>query len=86
MEIDYQNEDLDCSCDSLWDEITEESSPNSIKKYLSPGIQKGNVLLNNKGKIKDIQNFKFELEEYSKNQEIFKSAWIPVSFEVDKYS
>ena len=80
MDIHLEKVNLNDSYDLNWDDVTDESSPNSIKKYRGIGIQKENVLLNNKGKIKDLQSFKFELLEFGKSQDIYRSMWIPVRF------
>ena len=81
MEFKRQTEDLDSSFDSLSDEISDEWSPNSILDYSTVGSQEGNVLLNNKGKIRDLRNFKLELVEIFSKHELTKNALTPVSFE-----
>lgn len=45
------------------DAVTEESSPNSISKYSNSVPEKSNILICNKGKVKDEQEFKKELVE-----------------------
>ena len=80
MDIHLEKVYLNDSYDSNWDEFTDESSPNSIQKYRGIGTQNGNVLLNNKGKIKDLKSFKSELLEFGKSQDIYRSVWIPVRF------
>ena len=84
MEIRDHKVDLDWSFDSFWDEITDEWSPNSIKDYTTFCSQDGNVLVSNKGKIKDIYSFKFELLEWFRKHELVNSVWTPVSFILNK--
>lgn len=56
----------DTDIESDLDEITQESSPNSVQAYSNFGSQKDNVLVCNKGQVKNISEFKTELDNIIK--------------------
>ena len=69
--------------DEEFSEITDESSTNSIKQYDSLSNQRSNVLVINKGKVKDSLNFKREIDSYftSRDSKFNKSKLLNVKKE-----
>lgn len=68
MRNDEENVDFDESEEVHW----EESSPNSIQKYAGFKSSKKNVLISNKGKVKDTEKFKTELLELLTRRNVTK--------------
>lgn len=78
MEIGNTSIGLDLSFESLADEVTEECSPNSLKDYSHTGTQEENVLVSDKGQVRDTWSFKFELMNLMVEQKIAKTLRKPV--------
>ena len=76
IEIHMKNQEDDIDDENIDDCITEESSPNSIKNYTFSVANKDNVLLLNKGQVKDKEKFKQEIIRllFEKQQTVRKAT------------